>query len=149
MSQYKFDTLQVRAGAQPDKTTGACITPIYQTTAYAFRNVEHGKKLFELEEDGNIYTRLSNPTTDVLEKRIAILEKGTVAVAASSGMSAQFLAVTAICDAGDNIISSISLYGGTFNQFKVTLPKLGINVTFCSCNNKEEIEQLINQIKID
>lgn len=144
MSQYKFDTLQVRAGAQPDKTTGACITPIYQTTAYAFRNVEHGKKLFELEEDGNIYTRLSNPTTDVLEKRIAILEKGTAAVAASSGMSAQFLAVTAICDAGDNIISSISLYGGTFNQFKVTLPKLGINVKFCSCNNKEEIEQLID-----
>lgn len=144
MSQYKFDTLQVRAGAQPDKTTGACITPIYQTAAYAFQNVEHGKRLFELEEEGNIYSRLSNPTTDVLERRVAALEKGTAAVAASSGMSAQFLAISAICSAGDNIISSISLYGGTFNQFKVTLAQFGINVKFCNCSNAQEIEQLID-----
>ena len=88
MSNYKFDTLQVRAGAQPDPVTGACITPIYQTSAYAFRDVEHGKKLFELEEAGNIYSRLGNPTADVLEQRIAALEKGTAAVSATCGMSA-------------------------------------------------------------
>ena len=145
MSQYKFDTLQVRAGQQPDPTTGACITPIYQTSAYAFRDVEHGKKLFELEEAGNIYSRLGNPTADVLEQRIAALEKGTAAVSATCGMSAQFIAITAICKAGDNIISSMVLYGGTFNQFKVTLPKLGINVKLNKCNNREEIENLIDE----
>jgi len=128
MSNYKFDTLQVRAGQEPDPTTGACITPIYQTSAYAFRDVEHGKSLFELKEAGNIYSRLGNPTAEVLENRVAALEGGTAAVSASSGMSAQFLAISSICNAGDNIISSMALYGGTFNQFKVTLPKLGINI---------------------
>ena len=145
MSQYKFDTLQVRAGQQPDPTTGACITPIYQTSAYAFRDVEHGKKLFELEEAGNIYSRLGNPTADVLEQRVAALEGGTAAVSATCGMSAQFITIAAICNAGDNIISSMSLYGGTFNQFKVTLPKLGIDVKLNKCNNAEEIESLIDE----
>ena len=93
-------------------------TAIYQTSAYAFRDIEHGRKLFALEEDGNIYTRLSNPTVDVFEKRIAALENSAAAVATSSGMSAQFLAIQNLCEAGDNIISSISLYGGTYNQPK-------------------------------
>ena len=145
MAQYKFETLQVHAGHTPDPATGACATPIYQTSAYAFRDIEHGRKLFALEEDGNIYTRLSNPTVDVFEKRIAALENSAAAVATSSGMSAQFLAIQNLCEAGDNIISSISLYGGTYNQFKVTLPRLGINVKFCKCTSKEEIEALIDE----
>lgn len=145
MSNYKFDTLQVRAGQQPDPTTGACITPIYQTSAYAFRDVEHGKKLFELEEAGNIYSRLGNPTAEVLENRVAALEKGTAAVCTSSGMSAQFLTIASICNAGDNIISSMALYGGTFNQFKVTLPKLGIDIRMSKCTDAAEIESLIDK----
>ncbi len=145
MSNYKFDTLQVRAGQEPDPTTGACITPIYQTSAYAFRDVEHGKSLFELKEAGNIYSRLGNPTADVLENRVAALEGGTAAVSASSGMSAQFLTISSICNAGDNIISSMALYGGTFNQFKVTLPKLGINIKMSKCTDAQEIESLIDE----
>ncbi len=144
MSQYKFETLQVHAGHTPDPTTGACTTPIYQTSAYAFKDIEHGRRLFALEEEGNIYSRLGNPTADVLEKRIAALENSVAAVATSSGMSAQFLAIQNLCEAGDNIISSISLYGGTYNQFKVTLPRLGINVKFCKCTDREEIESLID-----
>lgn len=145
MSNYKFDTLQVRAGQEPDPTTGACITPIYQTSAYAFRDVEHGKSLFELKEAGNIYSRLGNPTAEVLENRVAALEGGTAAVSASSGMSAQFLAISSICNAGDNIISSMALYGGTFNQFKVTLPKLGINIKMSKCTDEQEVESLIDE----
>ena len=145
MSNYKFDTLQVRAGQEPDPTTGACITPIYQTSAYAFRDVEHGKSLFELKEAGNIYSRLGNPTAEVLENRVADLEGGTAAVSASSGMSAQFLAISSICNAGDNIISSMALYGGTFNQFKVTLPKLGINIKMSKCTDAQEVESLIDE----
>lgn len=145
MSNYKFDTLQVRAGQEPDPTTGACITPIYQTSAYAFRDVEHGKSLFELKEAGNIYSRLGNPTAEVLENRVAALEGGTAAVSASSGMSAQFLAISSICNAGDNIISSMALYGGTFNQFKVTLPKLGINIKMSKCTDANEVESLIDE----
>lgn len=145
MSNYKFDTLQVRAGQEPDPTTGACITPIYQTSAYAFRDVEHGKSLFELKEAGNIYSRLGNPTAEVLENRVAALERGTAAVSASSGMSAQFLTISSICNAGDNIISSMALYGGTFNQFKVTLPKLGINIKMSKCTDAQEIESLIDE----
>ncbi len=145
MKKYRFETLQVHAGQTPDPATGACATPIYQTAAYAFRNIEHGRKLFAHEEPGNIYSRLSNPTTDVFENRIAALENSVAAVAVSSGMSAQFLAVQDLCQAGDNIISSLSLYGGTYNQFKVTLPRLGINVKFCKCASKEEIEALIDE----
>lgn len=144
MSQYQFETLQIHAGRVSDPTTGACATPIYQTSAYAFKNVEHGRKLFDLEEPGNIYTRLSNPTSDVLEQRIAALEGGTAAVAVSSGMSAQFLAIQNICSAGDNLISSYALYGGTYNQFKTSLPKIGIQVKFAPCRSAEEIEALID-----
>lgn len=145
MSTYKFETLQVHAGRESDPTTGACATPIYQTNAYAFKNVEHGRKLFALEEAGNIYTRLSDPTSNVLEQRIAALEEGVAAVAVSSGMSAQFLTLQNICNAGDNIISSFALYGGTYNQFKISLPKLGIEVRFSKCRTPEEIEPLIDE----
>lgn len=145
MSQYKFETLQIHAGRAADPTTGACATPIYQTSAYAFKSVEHGRRLFDLEEAGNIYTRLSNPTSDVFEQRIAALENGTAAVSVSSGMSAQFLAIQNICNAGDNIISSFALYGGTYNQFKISLPKLGIDVRFSKCTNAQEIENLIDE----
>ena len=110
MAQYKFETLQVHAGHTPDPTTGACATPVYQTAAYAFKNVEHGRKLFALEEPGNIYSRINNPTVETFEKRIAALENGAAAVAVSSGMSAQLLTVVNLCEAGDNIISSLSLY---------------------------------------
>jgi OAH/OAS sulfhydrylase len=144
MQNYKFETLQIHAGQAPDATTGSCATPIYQTSAFAFNSVEHGRKLFALEEAGNIYSRLNNPTCDVFEKRIAALEGGTAAVSVSSGMSAQFLTIQSLCNAGDNIISSISLYGGTFNQFKVTLPKLGINVKLSKLENQKEIESLID-----
>lgn len=145
MAQYKFETLQVHAGHTPDPTTGACATPVYQTAAYAFKNVEHGRKLFALEEPGNIYSRINNPTVETFEKRIAALENGAAAVAVSSGMSAQFLTIVNLCDAGDNIISSLSLYGGTYNQFKVTLPRLGITTRFCRCQSEEEIEALIDE----
>lgn len=144
MAQYRFETLQVHAGHTPDPTTGACATPIYQTAAYAFQNVEHGRRLFALEEPGNIYSRINNPTVETFEKRIAALENGAEAVAVSSGMSAQFLAIVNLCEAGDNIISSLSLYGGTYNQFKVTLPRLGISTKFCKCQSEEEIESLID-----
>ena len=145
MAQYKFETLQVHAGHTPDPTTGACATPVYQTAAYAFKNVEHGRRLFALEEPGNIYSRINNPTVETFEKRIAALENGVAAVAVSSGMSAQFLTIVNLCDAGDNIISSLSLYGGTYNQFKVTLPRLGITTRFCRCQSEEEIEALIDE----
>ncbi len=145
MPEYKFETLQIHAGRTNDPVTGACATPIYQTNAYAFNSVEHGRRLFDLEEAGNIYTRLSNPTSDVLEQRIATLEGGTAALAVSSGMSAQFLAIRNICNAGDNIISSFSLYGGTYNQFKISFSGLGIDVRFSRCRDSEQIESLIDE----
>ena len=136
----KFETLQIHAGRTSDPTTGAVATPIYQTNAFEFRNIEHGQKLFSLEEAGNIYTRLSNPTTAVLEERVATLEGGTAAVAVASGMSAQFMAIQNICDAGDNIISSFSLYRGAYNHFKVTLPRLCIQIKFGQLQTEDELE---------
>ncbi|PKO92840.1 MAG: O-acetylhomoserine aminocarboxypropyltransferase [Betaproteobacteria bacterium HGW-Betaproteobacteria-10] len=127
---YRFETLQVHAGQSPAPGTNARAVPIYQTTSYTFNSADHGAKLFALKEFGNIYTRIMNPTTDVFEQRIAALEGGVAAVATSSGQAAQFLAITTIAQAGDNIVSSSFLYGGTYNQFKVALPRLGINVKF-------------------
>jgi O-acetylhomoserine (thiol)-lyase len=124
----RFETLQVHAGQEPDPTTRSRAVPIYQTTSYTFDSAEHGANLFALKAFGNIYTRLMNPTTDVFEKRVAALEGGVAALATASGHAAQFLAITNIAQAGDNIVSSSRLYGGTFNQFKVTLPRLGIGV---------------------
>ena len=141
---YKFETLQLHAGQEPDPTTGSRAVPIYQTTSYQFNDVEHAANLFGLKEFGNIYTRIMNPTTDVFEKRIAALEGGTSAVATASGQSAQFLAIVALAQAGDNIVSSSFLYGGTYNQFKVTLPRLGIDVRFVEEDTPEAFERLID-----
>lgn len=130
MCNYKFDTLQLHAGQQSDKSTGAIAVPIFQTTAYDFQTIEHAGNLFALKEPGYIYTRLNNPTVDAFEQRIAALEGGSAAVATASGMSAEFLAIATLCSKGDNIISSAALYGGTYNQFKQTLKRLGIEVKF-------------------
>ena len=128
--QYKFETLQLHAGQVPDPATNSRAVPIYQTTSYTFNDTEHAATLFALKDFGNIYTRIMNPTTDVFEKRVAALEGGVAAVATSSGQAAQFLAIATIAQAGDNIVSTSFLYGGTYNQFKVSLPRLGINVKF-------------------
>jgi OAH/OAS sulfhydrylase len=135
---YKFETLQLHAGQEPDPTTGSRAVPIYQTTSYQFNDTEHAATLFALKDFGNIYTRIMNPTTDVFEKRIAALEGGAAAVATASGQAAQFLSVITVAQAGDNIVSTPNLYGGTYNQFKVTLPRLGINVKFVGENDAPE-----------
>jgi O-acetylhomoserine (thiol)-lyase len=127
---HGFTTRQLHAGQQPDPTTGSRAVPIYQTTSYQFRDTEHAANLFALKEFGNIYTRIMNPTTDVLEQRIASLEGGVGALAASSGHAAQAQAILTLCAAGDHIVSSSRLYGGTYNQFRYTFPRLGIDVTF-------------------
>src|SRR5512147_2746670 len=125
----QLNTLRLHAGQQPDPTTGARAVPLYQTTSYVFRSTEHAANLFALKEFGNIYTRIMNPTTDVFEQLIADLEGGVGALAASSGHAAQTMAILALCAAGDHIVSSSRLYGGTYNQFLYTFPRLGINVT--------------------
>jgi len=127
---YRFETLQVHAGQEPAPGTNARAVPIYQTTSYTFNDADHGARLFALQEFGNIYTRIMNPTTDVFEKRIAALEGGVAALATSSGQAAQFLALSTILTAGQNIVSTSYLYGGTYNQFKVSFPRLGIGVKF-------------------
>ena len=129
-ANWSFDTRQIHAGAEPDPTTGARATPIYQTTSFVLGDTERAENLFALAEMGNIYTRIMNPTTDVLEQRMASLEGGVAAVATASGQSAQTLAILNILDAGDHIVSSASLYGGTYNLFRYTLPRLGIETTF-------------------
>jgi O-acetylhomoserine (thiol)-lyase len=128
--KYGFTTRQLHAGQIPDPTTGSRAVPIYQTTSYQFRNTEHASNLFALKELGNIYTRIMNPTTDVLEQRLADLEGGVGALASSSGHAAQTMVVLALCAAGDHIVSSSRLYGGTYNQFNYTFPRIGIQVTF-------------------
>jgi OAH/OAS sulfhydrylase len=135
---YKFETLQLHAGQEPDPTTGSRAVPIYQTTSYQFKDTDHAATLFALKEFGNIYTRIMNPTTDVFEKRVAALEGGVAAVATASGQAAQFLAITNLAKAGDNIVSTPNLYGGTYNQFKVTLPRLGIDVKFVDEHDSPE-----------
>ena len=127
---WGFDTKQIHAGAAPDPTTNARITPIYQTTAYVFNSAEHARNLFGLAEFGNIYTRIMNPTQDVAEQRIAALEGGTAALLLASGQAAETFAVLNIAEAGDHIVSSSTIYGGTYNLFKYTLAKLGIETTF-------------------
>ena len=140
-----FDTLQLHAGQEPDPTTGSRAVPIYQTTSYEFDNTEHAADLFGLKEMGNIYTRIMNPTNDVFEKRVAALEGGAAAVATSSGQSAQFMTITTLAQAGDNIVSTPFLYGGTFNQFNHTLPRLGIDVTFVEEDTPESYEAAIDE----
>ncbi|RZK65793.1 MAG: O-acetylhomoserine aminocarboxypropyltransferase/cysteine synthase [Pedobacter sp.] len=142
-TSYKFETLQLHAGQEIDPTTGSRAVPIYQTTSYGFKNAEHGANLFALKEFGNIYTRLMNPTTDVFEKRIAALEGGVAALATASGQAAQFIALHNILEAGDSIVSSTHIYGGTYNQFKVAFKRLGIHVDFANPDVPEEFEQKI------
>lgn len=144
MSDLHFETLQIHAGQPVEPTTLARAVPIYQTTSFVFNDVAHAANLFGLKEFGNIYTRIMNPTTDVFEKRIAALEGGVAAVATASGMSAQFLALTNILQAGDNFISSPFLYGGTFNQFKVSFKRLGIQAKFSEDDQAENFEKLID-----
>jgi len=129
-SNWGFETAQIHAGATPDPTTNSVVTPIYNTTAYVFNSSEHAKNLFGLAEFGNIYTRIMNPTQDVAEKRIAALEGGTAALLLSSGQAAETFAILNIAQAGDHIVASSNLYGGTYNLFKYTFPKLGITTTF-------------------
>ena len=146
MSQnYRFETLQLHAGQQPDSATGSRAVPIYQTTSYVFNNSEHAANLFALKEFGNIYTRIMNPTTDVFEQRIAALEGGVAAVATASGQAAQFLALNNILQAGDNLVSSSYLYGGTYNQFKVAFQRLGVEVRFAKGDDVDSISQLIDE----
>ncbi len=141
---YHFETLQLHAGHEVDKTLSRAV-PIHQTTSYLFKDSDHAAKLFGLKEFGNIYTRIMNPTTDVFEKRIAALEGGVAALAASSGQSAQFLALTNILETGDNFISTSCLYGGTYNQFKVQFKRLGIQVKFTEGDDPSEFEKLIDK----
>jgi len=134
----RFETLQLHAGYEPKPTTLSRQVPIYPTTSYVFQSPEHAANLFALKEFGNIYSRIQNPTVDVLEKRLAALEGGKAALATSSGHAAQFLALTTIAQAGDNLVSTPNLYGGTFNQFKVTLKRLGVEVRFTSREERPE-----------
>ncbi len=141
--QLGFSTRQLHAGQQPDPTTGSRAIPIYQTTSYQFRDSEHAANLFALRELGNIYTRIMNPTTDVLEQRIASLEGGVAGLAASSGHAAQTMAILTLCEKGDHIVSSSRLYGGTYNQFNYTLPRMGIEVTFVDPTDPSNFEKAI------
>ena len=144
LDELRFDTLQLHAGQTPDPATNARAVPIYATTSYTFDDAEHGADLFALKEFGNIYTRIMNPTNDVFEKRVAALEGGVMAVATASGQSAQFLAITTLAQAGENIVASSHLYGGTYNQFKNTFPRLGINVRFADGPDPDAIAELID-----
>jgi O-acetylhomoserine/O-acetylserine sulfhydrylase len=143
-TSYKFETLQLHAGQEIDPTTGSRAVPIYQTTSYGFKNSEHGANLFALKEFGNIYTRLMNPTTDVFEKRVAALEGGIAAVAVASGQAAQFIALSNIMQPGDNFVSSNHLYGGSYNQFKVSFKRLGIEVKFAQGDDVEDFDRKID-----
>ena len=145
MSERKlsFETLQVHAGQVPDPTTGSRAVPIYQTSSYVFKNADHAANLFALKEEGNIYTRIMNPTTDVFEKRVAELEGGTAGLATASGMSAILYSILNVASAGDEIVAACTLYGGTYELFNVTLRKLGINVTFVDPDDVDNFRKAI------
>ena len=140
---YKFDTLSLHAGYQPHKNAGSRQVPIYQTTSYLFDDVDHAAALFNLERGGHIYSRMSNPTVQVLEERVCALEGGTAALATASGMSAIFLTIMTLCNAGDHMVVSSQLYGGTVNLFRLTLPKFGIKTTFVKPRDTEGFKKAI------
>ena len=142
--KYGFETLQVRAGQEIDPVSKGTAVPIYQSTAYTFDDMQYGAELFELKRPGNIYTRITNTTNDVFEKRMAALEGGVAAVSTASGQSAVFLAVTNICGPGDNIVAQPYLYGGTFTMFAITLRDMGIEVRFAKSDMVEDMETLID-----
>jgi O-acetylhomoserine (thiol)-lyase len=139
-----IETLALHAGQQSDPATGACAVPIYATTAYHFQDTEHAARLFGLQEFGNIYSRIMNPTTDVLEQRIAALEGGVAALAVSSGQAAATLAILNIAGAGDNIVSSSDLYGGTYNLFRHTFPKMGLSTRFVDARDYDGFNAAID-----
>ncbi len=141
---YHQATLAIHGGQSPDPTTRARAVPIYQTTSYTFDDADHAARLFALQEPGNIYTRIMNPTTDVFEKRVAALENGVAALATASGQAAETLAILTLAGAGDEIVSATSLYGGTYNLFRYTLPKLGINVRFFDPSDLDALEASIH-----
>jgi len=143
-NQHRPATLAVHAGQDVDPTTGSRAVPIYQTTSFVFENADHAAALFGLQQFGNIYTRIMNPTTDVLEKRVAALEGGVAALATASGQAATTLALLTLANSGDEIISNTSLYGGTYNLFHYTLPKLGITVRFVDADDYEGVRKAIN-----
>jgi O-acetylhomoserine (thiol)-lyase len=143
--QPQLATLAVHAGQVPDPATGARAVPIYQTTSYVFQDADHAGRLFALQEFGNIYTRIMNPTTDVFEKRVAALEGGAAALATASGQAAETLALTTLAAGGDEIVSTTSLYGGTYNLFHYTLPRLGINVRFVDADDFDGLRAAINE----
>ncbi|MBI9061176.1 MAG: O-acetylhomoserine aminocarboxypropyltransferase/cysteine synthase [Marinilabiliaceae bacterium] len=145
MTNYQFETLQLHAGQEVDETTLSRAVPIYQTSSYLFKDAEHAANLFGLKEFGNIYTRIQNPTTDVFEKRIAALEGGVGALAVSSGLAAQFIALTNFLETGDNFVSTSYLYGGTYNQFKVQFKRLGIKVKFVEGDEPAHFEAAIDE----
>jgi O-acetylhomoserine (thiol)-lyase len=145
MSSYRFETLQLHAGQQIDPTTKSRAVPIYQTTSYGFDSSEHAANLFGLREFGNLYTRVMNPTTDVFEQRMAALEGGVAALATASGQAAQFLALNNILQAGDNFVSTSFLYGGTYNQFKVSFKRLRVDVRFADGDNVDSFVQHIDK----
>ena len=141
---YKPETLALHAGYEPDPTTGSRAVPIYQTTSYQFKDANHAASLFALKEFGNIYTRIMNPTSDAFEKRIAALEGGAAALAVASGQAAETLTLLTLMKSGDEFISASSLYGGTYNLFKVTLPRMGINARFVEIGDLDAIKAAIN-----
>jgi OAH/OAS sulfhydrylase len=143
-NNHRYETLQIHAGQEPAPGTNARAVPIYQTTSYTFDDTAHGARLFALEEFGNIYTRIMNPTTDVFEQRIAALEGGVAGVATASGQAAQLITITTLARAGDNIVSTSYLYGGTYNQFKVALDRLGIEVRFVSSDDPADFAARID-----
>ncbi|KAI9482715.1 MAG: Cys/Met metabolism PLP-dependent enzyme-domain-containing protein [Benjaminiella poitrasii] len=143
--KFHFDTLQLHAGQSHDPSTNARAVPIYATSSYVFNDTDHGANLFALKASGNIYSRIQNPTNDVFEKRIAALEGGVTATAVSSGQAAQFLTIATICKAGDTIVASSSLYGGTYNQLKVIFPRLGIHTKFVESNDPEAFKKAIDE----
>src|SRR5579864_1166762 len=141
---FHFNTLAIHGGQSADPTTKSRAVPIYQTTSYVFDDADHAARLFALQEFGNIYTRIMNPTTDVFEKRIAALEGGVAGLATASGQAAETLAILTLASAGDEIVSTTSLYGGTYNLFHYTLPKLGINVKFVDAEDFDGLRAAIN-----
>src|SRR5512139_3003593 len=144
-ANLRIETLALHGGQEPDPTTGSRAVPIYQTTSYQFKSTDHAANLFGLKEFGNIYTRLMNPTTDVLEKRIAALDGGVGALAVASGQAATTYAVLNIASAGQNIVSTSCLYGGTYNLFHYTLPRLGIEVKFTDTSDPENVKKAIDE----
>src|SRR5210317_873394 len=140
---YKFETLCLHAGQQPDTATTARAVPIHRTSSYVFKNTEHAANLFALKELGNIYTRIMNPTQDVLEQRIAALEGGAAALALSSGTSAVYYSIINLCAAGDEIVSANNLYGGTYTMFDSILPQFGIRVNFADARDPDSFAQAI------